>query len=52
MAIERFFRPFASDKIKCYNFVSEHFCIYINSDQDRCMNCLDSDLILSLRKDV
>ena len=50
MAIERFFRPFASDKIKCYNFESTNFCIYINSDQDRCINCLDSDLISNLRK--
>ena len=39
--LKEFFRPFASDKIKCYNFESTNFCIYINSDQDRCMNCLE-----------
>ena len=40
----------ASDKINCYNFVSENCCIYINSGQDRCTKCVDSDLILNLRK--
>ena len=48
--LKDFFRPVASDKIKCYNFESANYCIYLNSDQDRCMNCLDSALILSLRK--
>ena len=45
-----FFRPFAFNKINCYNFVSENYCMYINSGQDRCMSCLDSDLIKSLRR--
>ena len=48
--LKDFFRPVASDKIKCYNFESANYCIYLNYDQDRCMNCLDSDLIKSLRR--
>ena len=50
LLLKEFFRPFASDKINCYNFVSKNCCMYINSGQDRCMNCLDSDLIKSLRR--
>ena len=33
--LNEFFRPFVSDKINCYNFVSENCCIYTNSGQDR-----------------
>ena len=48
--LKEFCRLFASDKINCCNFVSANCCMYINSGQDRCMNCLDSDLIKSLRR--
>ena len=50
MAIERDFRPFASDKINCYNFVSENCCTYVNSGQDRFLKCLDPETIKSLRR--
>ena len=39
--LKDFFRPVPSDKIKCYNFESANYCIYLNSDQDRCMNFLE-----------
>jgi len=48
--LKEFFRPFASDKIKCYNFVSENCCMYVNSGQDRCLKCLDPETIKSLRR--
>ena len=49
-SLKEFFRPFASNKINCFNFVSTNYCIYINSNQDRYINFLYLDLILSLRK--
>ena len=48
--LKELFRPFAYDKINCYDFVSANCCMYINSSQDRCMNCLDSNLIKSPRR--
>ena len=48
--LKDFFKPFVSDKVNSYKFVYTNCCIYIDSGQDRCMNCINPNLILSLRK--